>query len=112
TIKDLIALGYPYDTFDQLQPDHPDFFDLSGKTVSCYCRHETYEDQTREKWSFILEDYVPATFERREVAAINAEFKDLWKKYRPAPAPTPVIATVAGVNGMAAEPTADSDIPF
>jgi hypothetical protein len=107
TIKDLVALGYPYDTFDQIQLDHPDAFDMTGKTVSCVCIHEEYDGKTREKWSFTSPEYAPANFERKEVAQLNAQFKDLWKKYRPAPATT-VIASPVIVNNQPAE----DPIPF
>jgi len=48
----LRGLGFQGDDFTALQPDNANSQSLIGKEVSCYCKHEEWDERTREKWSF------------------------------------------------------------
>ena len=48
TLRDL---GFQGDDFTALQPDDDGHQSFVGKEVQCYCKHEEYNEQPREKWS-------------------------------------------------------------
>ncbi len=50
--EDLEALGFTGKSFSDLSPNSPNHFDLTGKEISVYCKHESdTESNMREKWS-------------------------------------------------------------
>lgn len=52
TIGDLRALGYPLDTFDELDPSHPKAHSFAGQEVAVECIHGNYNGREREEWRF------------------------------------------------------------
>lgn len=49
--KDLEALGFTGGSLRDLDPTGPNFFDLSGKEIEVYCKHEQNNGEMREKWN-------------------------------------------------------------
>tara|TARA_Y100001963_G_scaffold151549_1_gene234590 strand:- start:101 stop:646 length:546 start_codon:yes stop_codon:yes gene_type:complete len=49
-LEDLARLGFSGNKFSQLNPDNDDHHSFVGDVVECYCKHETYEGETRERW--------------------------------------------------------------
>lgn len=88
--RDLVKLGYPHDTFDQLNPEHPKKHDFYGQEIDVQCKHEPYtaNDGTTkqgEKWSLAFEggsSPVPEALESKGVRALNALFGKQLKDYR------------------------------
>lgn len=50
--KDLAALEYPYDTFDQLAAEHPKHHSFIDREIRVMCKHEPYQNEMKEKWEF------------------------------------------------------------
>lgn len=75
-VEDLKNLGYPHETFDQLDPSAPNAHSFAGLQVPLTCKHDTYEGKTNEKWEFAFggAGYQAVPLERRQVAELNATF--------------------------------------
>lgn len=111
-VSDLTRLGYPHDTFDQLDPSHPQAFNFGGIEVDVKCDHETFEGKTREKWNFNLGGGLEIkALERKEVSKLNALFGTKMKAARPAngakPAPQAAAATATATAGKTTEEQAE-----
>lgn len=47
----LEQLGFIGRDYDQLDLEQPGFQTFLGKEIACYCKHEEWNDQPREKWA-------------------------------------------------------------
>lgn len=93
-VSDLEKLGYPHETFDQLDPNHPQAHDFAGVEVDVQCKHETYEGVTREKWAFAWGGGATINpLERSDVSKLNAMFGKRLKATKPAARPQTAGAT-------------------
>lgn len=107
--RDLVKLGYPHDSFDQLDPSHPQAHSFAGREVSLSCAHETYQGKTREKWSFFLGGEGPKQLEKTGLGILNAKFGSKLKETRvmnpqfAAPATAAVAAPAAKTTEQEAE---------
>lgn len=72
-VTDLKNLGYTPDTFDALDPAHPQAFNFEGIEVKVRCVHEDYKGETKEKWQFAWGQEIKP-LERKEVSQLNAMF--------------------------------------
>lgn len=94
----LIGLGYPYDTFDQLAVEHPQFHSFEGREARVYMKTEVYKDKDVERWNF--DGGAPAVpMAKNEASALN-KFAGAFKAKRAEmgvpskkPAPKPAMAT-------------------
>jgi hypothetical protein len=122
---ELKALGYNYDTFDQIDRNHPQAFNFGAGEVTVEMKHEMYQGKQQERWQFCLgKAFEPTPVERGEVAKLNAMFGGNLKMARMSVAAnSPPITTqraphklVASPetpgNGIATEGIDDGEIPF
>ncbi len=104
----LRMLGYPHDTFDELERSHPNAFDFEGKEVECKCKHEDFTNNagkttTHEKWEFALRSPAVAKIEKKEISGLNAMFGSRIKGLK-APAPAASQANGPANRTPAAKP--------
>lgn len=52
TFADLRSLGYPLDTFDELEPDHPKAHSFSGLEIPVELTTEEYQGKSKPRWQF------------------------------------------------------------
>jgi hypothetical protein len=97
-MHDLHTLGFKGDRFDNLDPRVAGFESLAKNEIEVACKLENGQDGTpREKWS------LRSTGRPISVHQVSELNKFLSKK----PAPRPVMAPVAAVDGIS-----DDDVPF
>lgn len=96
--RDLNKLGYPHDTFDQLEMTHPKKHDFYGQEIEVQCKHDSYTDNKSgqkkegEKWSLAFEGGsapTPDALESRGVRKLNSLFGKQLKQYRQDAKPEP-----------------------
>lgn len=81
-IKDLQTLGWNGTDFNELSPDHPNAFDLTGKEVELRCSHEMYKDKDRERWEFAFSgggELNLTQLDKKGISALNALFGNKLK---------------------------------
>jgi hypothetical protein len=89
-VNDLRTLGYPYDGFDQLDPENAEAYDFENTEVEIKCRHEEYKGEKREKWDFAFSgggSFVQA-IDRKDVSRLNALFGGKFKSAGGTPQPS------------------------
>jgi hypothetical protein len=94
-LADLKAIGYEKPGLEYLDPETPGAADLFDREIDVVCEHETYEGQTRERWS-IYRERTREKVRREDLARLDAQFGDQIKKVfgasDAAVAPPPVTA--------------------
>lgn len=94
--KDLRALGYKHDTFDQLEPDHPEAHDFSDAEIKVELAFEKYQGKDKERWELRMGGgFQPEKIDRSGVSKLNAVFCASLKKTPAAAAPPKAAPTPA-----------------
>lgn len=90
TVQDLERVGYPFQSFDQLNPEHPRYWS-PNVDVEVKCEHETYEGKTRERWKFSGGSGTGKPMEKSSISSLNAKFGAFLRKpgSQPQPASRP-----------------------
>ena len=88
-VRDLKALGYSKDTFDQLDPEHKDAHSFADMEIRVTCKHEEYQGKNKERWDFAFGDgFKPKEMEAGGVKKLNALFGKKLKEVVKAPSKT------------------------
>ena len=74
-LADLKAIGYDRPGLEYLDPEAPGAADLFGREIDVVCEHETYEGQTRERWS-IHRERTREKIGREGLARLDAQYGD------------------------------------
>ncbi len=89
--KDLKALGYPFHTFDQIDPEHSQAHNFVGTEVPVRLKYEPYQGEDKEKWEFAFGggglEVKPLA--RSKFAGLNAAFGKHLKAAGGAAVPPP-----------------------
>lgn len=84
--RDLAALGYTRDTFDQLDPEHADAHSFADMEIRVVCKHESYQGKEKERWDFAFGDgFTPKAMESGGMKKLNALFGKKLKQVAKAP---------------------------
>ena len=78
-LADLKAIGYDRPGLEYLDPETPDAANLFDREIDVVCEHETYQGQTRERWS-IYRERTREKVRREDLARLDAQFGDQIKK--------------------------------
>jgi hypothetical protein len=73
-VRDLKSLGYDRDSFDYLDPKHPQAFSFKGKEIEVTCKHEKYKDEDKERWDFAFSGGLSGPLAFEGVSRLNALF--------------------------------------
>lgn len=111
---DLEQLGYPFDSFDQLERQHAAAHDFAGIEIPVRCEPHVYEGKASESWSFAWGGggkFEATPPNKSEVSKLNALFGKKMKAARTAP--VAVAGKPSHVGGPVGRPVAATgDIPF
>jgi hypothetical protein len=95
-LADLRQIGFDKPGLEYLDPETPDAADLFDREIDVVCEHETYEGQTRERWS-IHREQRRERVRRDELARLDTQHAEQIKRVlgttqsaAPAPAVTDV----------------------
>jgi hypothetical protein len=95
--KTLLALGYDRDSYDQLEPDHPDAFDFAGKEVKAEMKVEKYKEKDQERWELRVGNGLEVKkMDRQGMSKLNATFGSKLKQAGLAKPPRPAAPPVSG----------------
>jgi hypothetical protein len=76
---DLKAIGYDRPGLEYLDPETPGAVNLFDHEIDVDCQHESYEGQTRERWS-IHRERTRKKLGRDELAQLDAMFGDQFRR--------------------------------
>jgi hypothetical protein len=95
-LADLKQIGFDKPGLEYLDPETPGAADLFDREIDVVCEHETYEGQTRERWS-IHREQRRERVRRDELARLDSQYAEQIKRAlgttqsaAPAPAVTDV----------------------
>ncbi len=74
-LADLKAIGYDKPGLEYLDPETPGAIDLFDHEIDVVCEHDTYEGQTRERWS-IHRERTRERVRRDVLASLDAQYSD------------------------------------
>jgi hypothetical protein len=108
-VKDLRALGYDRDNFDDLDPESANAFDFAGLPVRVRCKYEEYKGEEKERWDFAMGAGLQVKkLEPKGVSKLNAVFGGMLRASKPsAAAPAP-----RALPRPPASQAAQDDTPF
>ena len=102
--------------WEYLDPETPDYMDLTGTEFQAYCQHETYDGKERQKWGISRDGPQAEALDDKSIRDLNALYGKELKaafggKAKPKAKPAPIQETVPpGEPSIEVKP--DDDIPF
>lgn len=106
--RDLRNLGYEDESFDRLDPAHPQAHSFKGKEIPIRCKHDDYEGDTTEKWEFdFAGSFKPKSLEKTGVARLNALFGNMLKKPKANGTPATASQEAAAADARSTEKQAE-----
>lgn len=117
--EDLMRIGFDKDSFKFLNPAVEGYFDFKGKEFEAFCKHELYNNDTKEKWSIAFprsEKLAAKPLEDKEVRQLDNLFGKHLKKAAPKRNASPALQGVdpqqqARANKAAATAVANGGDP-
>jgi hypothetical protein len=95
-LSDLRAIGYDSPGLEFLDPETPGAANLFHREIDVVCDHETYQGQTRERWS-IFREQRRERIGRDALARLDAQFADQIRRVlgtTQSAAPAPAVTNV------------------
>ena len=124
SIEELRSLGFDKDSFRYLLPEVAGYVNLAGTEVALQCRHDTYQGDTKEKWSLAFQGGGPPNIKplnQAGVRQLDALFGKALKAKpaksngngaKPQPPTTPYSEPKTFEEAAAEALSDDSDCPF
>lgn len=113
----LVHIGYNNSSLAFLDPQKPGFHDFKGKEIELWCGQETYNNDTKEKWSISMPREAPPPLDPKDIRSLDALFGKAMRTKKPAakaaPAPEePGGGTVTALAPPPGQRPPPDEIPF